>query len=94
MKLKISPVTSSQPPQSSSPARVRSVRAARPASHNPATSRISAAGSSQEIWPPTSVSNIRSRPDCPENGPPPPPPIRPAPPTLPSSSPVIRPRPL
>jgi hypothetical protein len=91
MKLKISPVTSSQPPQSTSPARRRSVRAARPASTRPATSRISAAGRSQEIWPPTSVSNIRSQPVCPENGPPPP--VRP-PPTLPSSSPVIRPSPL
>src|SRR5690606_19729799 len=55
-------------------------------------SSISAAGSSQEIWPPTSELNTRSQPVSPHRPPPAVPP--PPPPTLPVSSPLSRPRPL
>ncbi len=47
--LKTMPVTSSQPPQRRKAARARSVRGVRRVIHSPATSRISAVGSSQEI---------------------------------------------
>ncbi len=62
MKLKTRAWTTSQPPQSSSDARVRSVRGARRVSQRPATSTISAAGSSHEIWPPKDSLNIRVMP--------------------------------
>lgn len=87
MKLNTSPVTSSQPPHSSSPARVRSVRNRRRVATSPATSRISAAGSNQATWPPISELTIRPQPVAPQ------PPV-PPPPTLPVSSPVSRPSPL
>ena len=90
MKLKVRPVTSSQPPQISSAAR-RSVRGARRGDQNPPASRSSAAGSSQAIWPPISLANSRGRPVAPHMPPLPP---APPPPTLPVSSPVSRPRPL
>ena len=64
-----SAVTTVQPPHSSSAARTRSVRGARRVSHSPATSRISAAGSSQEIWPPISALNSRVSPAWPPNPP-------------------------
>ncbi len=90
MKLNVSPVTSSQPPHSSSAARVRSVRGRRRVTTSPAASRISAAGSSQATWPPISLSNSRLQPVWPHMPVPPPPP----PPTLPVSLPVSRPKPL
>jgi hypothetical protein len=71
-------------------ARSRSVRARRRVYTNPTTSRISAAGSSHEIWPPISESNSRVSPVAPHRSPVPPNP----PPTLPVSLPVSRPRPL
>ena len=90
IRLNVSAVTTSQVPQTTSPARIRSVRRARRVNHRPATSRISAAGISHAIWLPTSEPNIRSGPVEPHMPPPPPPP----PPTEPTSSPVIRPKPL
>ncbi len=85
MKLKTPAVTSSHPPHSSNAARVRSMRGARPATHRPAASSTSAAGSSQATWPPTSAPNIRVSPVAPQ-------PLKP--PTLPVSLPVSRPNPL
>ena len=85
MKLNVAAVTSSQPPHSSSAARSRSVRGARPATHRPAISSTRAAGSSQATWPPISAPNNRVRPVAPQPF---------IPPTLPVSSPVSRPNPL
>ncbi len=98
MKLKVSAVHSSQPPQTRKAIRAESVRAWRRVAQRPNTSRISAAGISQAICPPMSPSNSRVRPVEPHLPPPfiglPPPPARPPPPTLPVSLPVIRPKPL
>ncbi len=97
MKLNTAAVTSSQPPHSSAAARVRSVRAEPRLIHSRAASPISAAGSSQLIWPPMSLANSLVRPVEPPNAapppPPPPPPVRPKP-TEPVSFPVSRPKPL
>ena len=71
-KLSTTPVTSSQPAQRMSAARVRSVRPARPAATPIATPAMSAAGSSHEIWPPTIELKSRSMPLDPLNEPPPP----------------------
>ncbi len=90
MKLKVRPVTSSHVPQTTSPARVRSVRAARRVNHSPAPSRIRAAGTSHATWLPISEPNSRRMPVEPQFPPPPAPP----PPTEPVSSPVSRPKPL
>src|SRR4051794_25932868 len=92
----VSAVTTVQVPQSTSAARGTSVRGRRPSAHSPAARRISAAGSSQLIWPPISESNNRPRPVAPQLPPPltPPPPPPPPPPTLPTSLPVSRPSPL
>ncbi len=87
MKLKVSPVTSSQPSQSTIAARAGSVRTARRRAHRPAAASSRAAGSSQATWPPISLPNNRVSPVAPQ--PPPWPP-----PTLPVSLPVSRPRPL
>ena len=70
MKLNVSAVTTSQAPQSTSPARTRSVRACRRVNHSPATSSTSAAGSSQAIWPPISASNSRRSRSSPHMPPP------------------------
>src|SRR3954453_18364041 len=75
IRLNVSPVTSSQPPQTTSPARSRSVRGARRVNHSPATSSTSAAGSNHATWPPTSELNIPVRPVAPQ-----PPPCPPGPP--------------
>ena len=91
MKLKVSAVTTSQAPQTTSPARTRSVRACRRVNQSPATSSTSEAGSSHATWPPISESNSRRMPVAPQ---PPPPPGPPPPPTEPVSSPVSRPKPL
>ncbi len=89
MKLKNSAVTSSQPENRNSTARRGSVRGTRKSSAKPAIITISAAGSSQLIWPPTSSWNSRRMPVAPQL------PVVPAPPpTLPVSLPVRRPRPL
>jgi hypothetical protein len=85
MKLKTSPVTSSHSPHNNSAARVRSVRGARQVAQSPATSRISAAGSSQAICPPISELNIRVQPVSPHMLP-----ML----TLPVSEPLNRPNPL
>ena len=89
ISLKTRPVTSSQPPKTISAARVRSVRALRRVSHRPATSATRAVGSSQEIWVPKTLPNIRVSPVAPPKLPPwlPPPPPLPVPPKS-------RPRPL
>ena len=92
IRLKVRPVMSSQPPQTMYAARRVSVRGIRPRAQRPTTSRISALGMSQEIWPPISALNIRVSPVAPHMLPavlPPPPP-----PTDPTSLPVIRPSPL
>ena len=67
MKLNTAPVTSSQPPHSSAAARMRSVRALAQLNHSSAASAISAAGSSQLIWPPMSLANSLVRPAEPPN---------------------------
>src|SRR3954463_6433960 len=72
MKLKVRPVTSSHSPQTTSPVRTGSVRAARRVSHSPAASRTRAAGGSQATWPPTSEPTIRRRPGAPPRPTPPP----------------------
>ena len=61
-RLKTSAVTTSEPPQSRNAARVRSVRERSSVKPSPATSRISAAGSNQEIWPPKLALKRRSSP--------------------------------
>jgi hypothetical protein len=61
------PLTSSQPPQTISAARVGSVRGARRVNQRPATSAINAAGSSQEISVPMLEPNSRPMPDAPPN---------------------------
>lgn len=91
MKLKTTMVISSAPPQRRKAARVVSVRFSFRVAQIAAQNRISAAGISQEIWPPMEELNIRSQPVSPQLPPPPPPP---PPPTLPVSSPLRRPRPL
>ena len=82
------PVTTSHPPH-----RIKAARAvgalARMVNHKPATSKINAAGSSHEIWPPNSVLNSRVRPVGPHRDP-----AWLPPPTLPFSLPVNRPKPL
>ena len=66
MKLNISPVTSSQPPQTiSAGADAVGARPRAAVNQSPATSSTSAAGSSQAIWPPNSASNSRVRPVSP-----------------------------
>ena len=85
----------SQPPHSRAAARVRSVRIARRDTHTMAANAISAAGSSQLIWPPNSEANSRVMPvDPPKAEPPPPRPPAPPPPIEPVSLPSSRPRPL
>ncbi len=79
MKLSTRPATTSQPPQISAAARVRSVRAARRDSHSAAAQAIRAAGISQLICPPHSAPNRRVMPLPPPNPPPPNPPGVPAP---------------
>ena len=83
MWLKTSTCTASHPPHSSSAARTASVRALRRVAHSPAAGRISAAGSSQETWPPITRPNIRPQPASWS--------VLPSPPT---SSPFSRPSPL
>ena len=91
MKLKVSAVTSSQPPHRTSPARTGSVRGARRVIHRPAPGRIRAAGISQAICPPISEPNILRMPVLPHM----PEPVAPTPPpTEPVSLPVRRPKPL
>ena len=99
MNEKTSAVTISDPPQSSSAARILSVRASLRVNQSPATSPISAAGISQEISVPNEEPNIRSRcPAVPPKPPPPPPipppPAAPPPPHRCRDPPKIRPRPL
>lgn len=84
MALNTPPVTSSQPPQTTNPARDSR---SRQVTASPTTRNNSARGSSHPIWPPMSVPNIRSQPVLPQPRPCPPP-------TLPVSSPVSRPNPL
>ena len=89
MKLKVRPVTSSQPSHRVSPA--RTARSLRPrANQRPATPRTSAAGISQATWLPTSEPNIRNSPVAPHW----PPVVFPPPPTEPVSLPSSRPKPL
>src|SRR5437899_3542 len=52
LRLKARAVTSSHPPHRISEARTASVRRARRVKANPARSRMSTAGMSQEAWPP------------------------------------------
>src|ERR1017187_10904712 len=79
MKLNTAPVTSSQPPHSIAAALTRSVRALRRLIHSNATSAISAAGSSQLIWPPNSLLNsLITLAGPPQIAPPPPPAAPPA----------------
>ena len=88
-RLKTSAVTTSEPPQSRNAARVRSVRARVSVSPSPATSRTSAAGRSQETWPPKLALKSRPRPVGPHIDP-----AAPVVPTLPVSFPVNLPNPL
>src|SRR6476469_279630 len=86
MKEKTSAVTIIDPPQSSSPARIRSVRGRRRVNQRPATSPIHAAGRSQEISVPKEEPNIRNNPAAPPKpvfAGPPAPPGRPPPPEPP-----------
>ena len=88
MKLKVSPVTRSQPSHSVSPA--RTARPPRPrANQSPATPRTRAAGISHPTWVPTSDPNIRNSPVAPHW-----PPVVFPPPTEPVSEPLSRPKPL
>src|SRR3954451_20261228 len=79
IQLKTAAVVTSQPPHSTYAALCED-------QISPATVRISAAGSSQEAWPPVCPSRSRDQPVSPQPLPPPP--------TLPVSSPVSRPIPL
>ena len=67
MNEKTSAVTTSQPPQRTSEARTRSVRASLRVNQAPATSPMSAAGSSQETSDPKDTPNIRVMPVAPRN---------------------------
>src|SRR6478752_8647957 len=86
MKENTSAVTSSDPPQSNSAARILSVLASLRVNHNPATSPINAAGINHEISVPNDELNIRTMPVLPPKpppAPPKPPPPRPPPPAAP-----------
>ncbi len=90
MKLKTSPVTSSDAPSTSTVARRGSVRRRNPRATSDATSSTSAVGSNQVICVANSEPNSRVMPVDPHE----PAPVVPPGTTLPVSSPVTRPRPL
>ena len=66
MRLNVSPVTTSQPPQSRAAARRASVRGARRVHHSSAPSAINAAGSSHAACPPNSAPKSRVSPVSPQ----------------------------